>query len=85
LITPLLKEPQHPALAGMKFHHPFPIYLSIYLSKDRNVGVNSEDSYVRTRLPPPLAGGLLETLHLTPKTNKETVVNLYLQMGAKDS
>jgi hypothetical protein len=26
----------------------------------------------------PLAGGLLETPHPTPKTNKGTVVNLYL-------
>jgi hypothetical protein len=33
----------------------------------------------------PLVHGLLETPHLTPKTDKGTVVNLYLQMGAKDS
>jgi hypothetical protein len=32
-----------------------------------------------------LVGSLLEIPHLTPKTDKGTVVNLYLQMGAKDS
>jgi hypothetical protein len=37
--------------------------------------------------PVPLtgAGGLLETPHLIPKTDKRTVVNLYLQVGIKDS
>jgi hypothetical protein len=35
--------------------------------------------------PLPLAGGLLQTPHLTPKTDKGTVVNLYLQVGVKDS
>jgi hypothetical protein len=49
------------------------------------VGVNSEDSHVRTRPPSLLAGGFLETPHLTPKTHKGTVVTLYLWMGAKDS
>jgi hypothetical protein len=42
------------------------------------VGVNSEDSNVRTRTPNPLAGGLLETPHPIPKTDKGTVVYLYL-------
>jgi hypothetical protein len=41
------------------------------------VGVNSEDSHVRTRHLP-LADGLLETPHPTPKTDKGTVVNFYL-------
>jgi hypothetical protein len=35
--------------------------------------------------PLSLSGGLLETPHSTPKTDKETVVNLYLWVGAKDS
>jgi hypothetical protein len=48
-------------------------------------GVNSEDSHVRTKPPSLLAGGLLETPHPTSKTDKGTVVNLYLLMGAKDS
>jgi hypothetical protein len=34
-------------------------------------------------LPQPLAGGLLDTPHTTPKTDKRTVVNLYLWMGAR--
>jgi hypothetical protein len=49
------------------------------------VGVNSEDSHVRTSpLPPrPHASGLLETPHSTPKTDKETIVNLYLPDGCQ--
>jgi hypothetical protein len=35
--------------------------------------------------PLPLPGGLLKTPHLTQKTDKGTVVNLYLQVDAKDS
>jgi hypothetical protein len=35
--------------------------------------------------PLPLSGGLLETPHVTPKTDKGTGVNLYLQVGTKDS
>jgi hypothetical protein len=42
------------------------------------VGVNNEGSHVRTRSPPPLANGLLETPHSTPKTDKEAIINLYL-------
>jgi hypothetical protein len=42
------------------------------------VGVNNEDSHVKTRIPHPLANGLLETPHSTPKTDKETIVKLYL-------
>jgi hypothetical protein len=34
--------------------------------------------------PPPLTGGLLETPHQNPKTDKGTVVNLYLWVGTKD-
>jgi hypothetical protein len=35
--------------------------------------------------PLPLTGGLLETPDPTPKTDKGIVVDLYLQVGAKDS
>jgi hypothetical protein len=42
------------------------------------VGVNNEDSHVKTRTPPPLADGLLETSRSTTKTDKETIINLYL-------
>jgi hypothetical protein len=32
-----------------------------------------------------LSGGLLITSHLNPKADKGTAVNLYLQVGTKDS
>jgi hypothetical protein len=35
--------------------------------------------------PDPFIGGLLEAPHPTPKMDKGTVVNLYLQVGSKDS
>jgi hypothetical protein len=35
--------------------------------------------------PLPLIGGLLETPHPTPKTDKATVRKLYLQAGTKDT
>jgi hypothetical protein len=38
------------------------------------VGLNNEGSHVRTRSPLPLADGLLETPHSTPKTDKGTIV-----------
>jgi hypothetical protein len=34
---------------------------------------------------PSLTGGLLGTPHPTPKIDKGTAVNLYLQVGTKDS
>jgi hypothetical protein len=51
----------------------------------RVVRVNSTESHVRTRPPSPLEGGFLETPHPTPKTDKGTGVNLYLQVAIKDS
>jgi hypothetical protein len=42
------------------------------------VRVNSEDSHVRTRTHFPFADGFLETPHPTPKTDRGTIVNLYL-------